>query len=65
MGLLDRFFDDDLRLARPNFSKFDSIKLDFSGNTIRFVDAAHTANLPINSLPSDLDIYSRDVLERF
>ncbi len=65
MGLLDRFFGDDLHLTRPDFSRFEHIELDFSGTKIRFIDAAHTASFPIHSWPSDLNIFSREVLEQF
>lgn len=62
MGLLDRFFGNDLKLTRPDFNRFEHIELDFSGTKLRFKDAAHSAMYPIDVWPEDIDIYNPDSL---
>jgi len=64
MGILSFFTGDNLNPKRIDFNKFGHIELDFSGNKLRFIDAMHTANFPVDVWPSDIDIYDENQLEK-
>ena len=61
MGILNFFLGDNLNLRRPDFTKYNHLELNFSDNMIRFVNSKHTAMIPVNTFPSDLNIYDESI----